>query len=151
MFYSDPKPGRSVDMFAGTTAGGMDALRRAIAACAVDARAHKIDLLVGMYKDRGGQTPVMRAVRLAESRVLQDQKTKGYIGVTGRDAFATAILELVLARSETRQRAYGLQTVGGSGALRILLDLVKRSNPAAVVWLGDPGYSGHRAIAAGVG
>jgi len=138
-------------MFAERTQERADSLWSAIATCAADARAHKIDLLVGVYKDRRGRTPIMEAIRIAERRLVQDQTTKSYLAVTGRDTFATAILDLVLGTSEARLRACGLQTVGGSGALRVLLELVRVSNPAATVWLSDPGYPGHLAIARGVG
>lgn len=123
----------------------------AIAACSADKRPQKIDLLVGVYKDKEGQTPVMKAIRLAEERVWRQEATKSYLSVTGRDAFSTAILDLVLAGSPARQRASGLQTVGGSGALRILLELVKRSSPAATVWISDPGFAGHMTAASGAG
>ena len=35
-----------------------------------DPRPDKVDLGVGVYKDRDGKTPVMRAVREAEKRLL---------------------------------------------------------------------------------
>jgi aspartate aminotransferase len=138
-------------MLARTTLESAESLWTAIATCTADQRPQKIDLLVGVYKNKDGRTPVMKAIQLAEARVLQQQETKDYLAVTGRNAFSTAILDLVFGRSEVRHRALGLQTVGGSGALRVLLELVKRSNPTATVWLSDPGYPGHLAIAAGVG
>lgn len=137
-------------MFAETQESAQS-LWTAIAACVADKRPEKIDLLVGVYKDKDGQTPVMKAIRLAEERVWRQQATKSYLAVTGRDTFSTAILDLVLGSSPTRHRAYGLQTVGGSGALRILLELVKRSSPAATVWISDPGFAGHLTGASGAG
>lgn len=126
-------------------------LWRAIAACIADTRPHKIDLLVGVYKDKEGQTPVMKAIRLAEQRLCRQQETKSYLSVTGRDSFSSAILDLVLGSSPARRRAYGLQTVGGSGALRILLEHVKRTTPTATVWISDPGFAGHETAASGAG
>jgi len=137
-------------MFSGTQESAQT-LWTAIAACAADKRPQKIDLLVGVYKDKNGRTPVMKAIRLAEEHLWQQQETKSYLAVTGRDTFSTAILDLVLGSSPARHRAHGLQTVGGSGALRILLELVKRSSPAATVWISDPGYPGHLTAAGGVG
>ena len=138
-------------MLARTTPESAESLFTAIATCTADQRPQKIDLLVGVYKDKDGRTPIMKAIQLAEERVLRQQETKNYLAVTGRNAFSTAILDLVLGRSEVRNRALGLQTVGGSGALRVVLELARRSNPTATVWLSDPGYPGHLAIANGVG
>ena len=137
-------------MFAATHESAQS-LWTAIAACAADTRPEKIDLLVGVYKDKDGQTPVMKAIRLAEQTLSRQQATKSYLAVTGRDTFSTAILDLVLGNSPARHRALGLQTVGGSGALRILLELVKRSSPAATVWISDPGYPGHLMASTGAG
>lgn len=128
-----------------------DPLFKAIAACAADTRAHKIDLLVGVYKDEFGQTPLMKAVRLAEERVAHDQVTKNYLALVGREAFTSAILDLVVGVGALRRRALGLQSVGGTGALKLLFDLAKRINPESNIWLSNPGYSGHSAIAFGSG
>lgn len=138
-------------MLTRTTPEGAESLWTAIAACAADQRPQKIDLLVGVFKDKEGCTPIMKAVQLAEERVWRQQVTKDYLAVTGRNAFSTAILDLVFGKSEVRHRAQGLQTVGGSGALRVLLELVRRSNPTAIIWMSDPGYPGHVAAADGVG
>jgi aspartate aminotransferase len=138
-------------MFTQLQPSGANPLQLAIEACAADHRKHKIDLLVGMYRDERGRTPVMRAVRLAEERLARAQETKGYLSVIGRESFVATLLELVLGTGEVRSRASAVQTVGGSGALKLLLDLVRRLNPTANIWLSDPGYLGHYAIARGVG
>jgi aspartate/tyrosine/aromatic aminotransferase len=138
-------------MFTGATQESTESMWTAFATCAADQRPQKIDLLVGVYKDKEGQTPTMKAIRLAEGRLWQQQATKNYLAVTGRDAFSSAILDLVLGSSEAHHRAYALQTVGGSGALRLLLELVKRSTPAATIWMSNPGFPGHLAVANGVG
>ena len=56
---------------------------------AADPRTDKLDLGVGVYKDAGGKTPVMRAVKAAEKRLLETQASKSYVGLLG---------DLVLAR-----------------------------------------------------
>jgi aspartate aminotransferase len=71
--------------------------------------------------------------------------------VIGRESFVASVLDLVLGKGEVCSRASGVQTVGGSGALKVLLELVRRVNPAADIWLSDPGYLGHYAIAQGIG
>src|SRR5262249_23691340 len=114
---------------------------------AADQRPNKLDLLVGVYRDEFLHTPVMQAVRMAQERVTQQEFTKNYLSLAGRETFTTAILDLVVGTGELPRPAQGIQGVGGSGALKLLCELVRLNNPQATLWLSDPGYSGHRAIA----
>jgi aspartate aminotransferase len=124
-----------------------DSFLAVVATCAADRRESKVDLLVGVYKDEAGRTPVMTAVRLAQQRVAALEETKGYLGVSGREAFTSSLLDLTLGTGELRRRALGLQTAGGAGALRLLFEMIKQSAPDATVWLAEPGYPGHCACA----
>jgi hypothetical protein len=69
---------------------------------AADPRPTKIDLGVGVYKDEKGVTPVMSAVRKAEQRILENEKTKTYLGIAGNKGFGAAVLDLALADSVDR-------------------------------------------------
>ena len=53
-----------------------DKILALVAKFRADPRTNKIDLGVGVYKDATGKTPVMRAVKEAERRILSDQTTK---------------------------------------------------------------------------
>ena len=128
-----------------------DSFRDLIMASAADRRSTKIDLLIGVYRDENGHTPVMSAVKFAAERILNHENSKSYISMTGREEFTGALMDLVLGDELARARAVGMQTVGGAGALRVLCDLVKRSRPDATVWLSDPGYAGHYVIACSAG
>jgi len=128
-----------------------DPLVMALAQCAADKRPDKIDLLVGVYRDEFSATPVMKAVRLAAARVAQHETSKAYLSLTGRESFTAAILDLIVGNSDLRGRTAGIQAVGGSGALKLLFELVRRIDSRATLWLSAPGYSGHSAIALGVG
>lgn len=59
-----------------------------------DPRPNKVDLGVGVYKDRDGKTPVMRAVREAEKRLLNSQDTKTYLGLAGDTGFNAVMAKL---------------------------------------------------------
>ncbi len=113
-----------------------------------DPRTDKVDLGVGVYKDASGRTPVMRAVKEAEKRLLAEQDTKAYVGILGDLAFVDAIADLALGDAVPRDRLAGAQTPGGTGAIRQLCELVKRTNPAATVWHSDPTWPNHPAILA---
>ncbi|WP_315927981.1 amino acid aminotransferase [Mesorhizobium sp. SP-1A] len=108
-----------------------------------DPRPGKLDLGVGVYKDRDGRTPVMRAVREAEKRLLASQETKTYLGLVGDAAFNMAMIRLVFGENADTARIRAAQTPGGSGALRLCAELIKRSRPEATVWVSDPTWANH--------
>ncbi|MFO1143178.1 MAG: amino acid aminotransferase [Amaricoccus sp.] len=111
-----------------------------------DPRTDKIDLGVGVYKDAAGRTPVMRAVKAAEARLLKEQDTKAYVGLLGDLDFLRAMGELALGAAVPAERLAGAQTPGGTGAIRQLCELIRRANPGATVWLSDPTWPNHPAI-----
>ena len=115
-------------------------------ACKAGPRTHKVDLGIGVYRDNQGQTPVMRAVKLAEQRLWEQQLSKAYVGMPGSEAYNSAMIELVLGDNGSKSRAVGVQTPGASGALRMLADVIKLSTPDATVWLSDLSYANHAPI-----
>ena len=60
-----------------------------------DPRQGKIDLGVGVYKDADGHTPIMRAVKAAEQRMLETEITKTYSALAGEPDFQKAMAELI--------------------------------------------------------
>ncbi|WP_374984961.1 aromatic amino acid transaminase [Streptomyces fradiae] len=111
-----------------------------------DPRPDRLDLVLGVYRDHTGVTPVMRAVREAEIRLAEVSASKEYRGLSGNPAFNRAMLELVLGGAVSAGRAVAVQTVAGTGALRLLADLVRQTRPGATVWISDPAYVNHRPI-----
>ncbi|TIT09356.1 MAG: aminotransferase class I/II-fold pyridoxal phosphate-dependent enzyme, partial [Mesorhizobium sp.] len=81
-----------------------------------DPRPGKVDLGVGVYKDRDGKTPVMRALREAEKRLLQSQDTKTYLGLAGDTGFNAAMAKLTFGDKADLSRVRTAQAPGGSGA-----------------------------------
>jgi len=118
---------------------------------AEDPRDDKIDLGVGVYKDAEGRTPIMRAVKAAEARLLAEQATKSYVGLLGDPGFVDGMADLLLGTAVDRARLAGAQTPGGTGALRQLFELIRRANPEAIVWLSDPTWPNHPAMLAHLG
>ncbi len=134
-------------MFETLKAEREDPILALMMACRSDARAGKIDLGVGVYRDADGRTPVMRAVKAAEQRILERQETKSYLALTGDPAFSEAVRRLVLADTVPASRVAAAATPGGTGAVRLALDAVRRAAPDATVWLPDPTWPNHAAIA----
>ncbi|TPI38995.1 aspartate/tyrosine/aromatic aminotransferase [Mesorhizobium sp. B2-9-1] len=108
-----------------------------------DPRPGKVDLGVGVYKDIDGRTPVMRAVREAEKRLLASQDTKTYLGLAGDTGFNAAMIKLAFGEKADNARIRAAQAPGGSGALRLVAELVQRTRPGATVWLSDPTWPNH--------
>ncbi len=123
-----------------------DKILMLIAAFRDDPRADKIDLGVGVYKDATGLTPVMRAVKAAERRLVETQETKTYTSLAGDPAFADAMIGLVLGDAVARDRVAAVATPGGTGAIRQALELIRLAAPQATVWLSNPTWPNHPSI-----
>lgn len=111
-----------------------------------DPRSDKVDLGVGVYKDREGRTPVMRAVREAETRLFAGQDTKTYLGLAGDTAFNTAMIKLAFGDKADLSCIRAAQAPGGSGALRLVAELLQRTRAGATVWLSNPTWPNHMPV-----
>ncbi|MEA5159672.1 amino acid aminotransferase [Cereibacter johrii] len=111
-----------------------------------DARADKIDLGVGVYKDPTGLTPVMRAVKTAEKRLWEVETTKTYTGLAGEPAYNAAMAKLILAGAVPADRVASVATPGGTGAVRQALELIRMASPEATVWISNPTWPNHLSI-----
>ncbi|MEK6668999.1 MAG: amino acid aminotransferase [Pseudomonadota bacterium] len=119
-----------------------------------DPRADKINLSIGIYFDDAGRLPVMAAVREAESALLSNIGPKPYLPMVGHAGYRQAVQALLFgAQHEAVQagRIATVQTLGGSGALKVGADFIKRYFPASQVWVSDPTWDNHRAIFEGAG
>ena len=116
-----------------------------------DPRTDKIDLGVGVYKDATGLTPIMRAVRAAEERLWQSEKTKTYTALAGEPAFAAALSKMILADTVGTERISAAATPGGTGAIRQAFELIRLASPNATVWVSDPTWPNHVSVLAYLG
>ncbi len=119
-----------------------------------DANPAKLDLGVGVYKDAHGQTPIPRAVKLAEQRLVDSEKTKSYIGGHGDAQFGALLMRLVLsprAVALAEDRAGCTQAPGGTGALRLAGEFIARCLPGRTLWLSDPTWPIHQTLFAAAG
>ena len=123
-----------------------DKILALVAAYRADPRDTKVDLGVGVYKDATGNTPVMRAVKEAERRLVANQTSKAYTGLAGDPAFADAMVDLVLGDTVARDRIAAVATPGGTGAIRQALELIMMAVPDATVWLSNPTWPNHPSI-----
>ena len=114
----------------------------------------KLDLGVGVYKDASGLTPIPRAVKLAEQRLIDGETSKTYIGGHGAPEFGERLLELCFGNGNALL-ADGLlgatQTPGGTGALRLAGEFIARNLPGRGIWLSDPTWPIHETLFAACG
>lgn len=111
-----------------------------------DERAEKIDLGVGVYKDASGLTPVMRAVKAAERKLVEEQNSKVYVALAGDPEFADVMIDLVLGTSVPRANVAAAATPGGTGAVRQAFEMVKMATPDARVFVSNPTWPNHVSI-----
>jgi aromatic-amino-acid transaminase len=116
-----------------------------------DERDAKIDLGVGVYRNENGQTPVFGAVKLAEQRLVDTQSSKSYLGPEGDVQFVASIATLALADAVSHDRLAGLQTPGGTGALRLALELYVKNAPEGTIWVGTPTWPVHMSMLKSLG
>lgn len=114
-----------------------------------DKRSDKIDLGVGVYRDEAGATPVMRSVKAAEALLFETQDSKSYIAPEGDRDFLDLLWDLIGGQGTGKFYA-GVQTPGGSGALRLASDLLSKSGTARL-HLGLPSWPNHAGIFAATG
>jgi len=125
-----------------------------MAAFRADPDPRKVDLGVGVYRDDRGETPVLEAVRRAESALLARQSTKTYVGPAGNPAFNEAIERLVLGEEHPTRLTARVRTVqapGGCGALRLGAELIRAVSPDSVVYVSTPTWANHSPLLSGSG
>jgi aspartate/tyrosine/aromatic aminotransferase len=128
-----------------------DAILGLIGEHKADPRPEKVDLGVGVYRNEGGETPVLKAVKKAEHRLLGTQKSKAYVGTAGDPQFNKLMQQLAFADSVDASRIATIQTPGGSGSLRVAAGLIMQANPDAVLWVSDPTWANHTPLLGGAG
>ncbi|WP_300535387.1 amino acid aminotransferase [Sphingosinicella sp.] len=126
----------------GLTAQPADPLLALIGLFRDDPRTTKIDMGVGVYRDAAGKTPVMAAVKAAEGVLLKEQQTKSYLGPEGDVRFAELLTPIIFGEID-RARLCGVQTPGGTGALRLGAELLARGRAGARVLVGTPTWPNH--------
>ncbi|MDT9598669.1 aromatic amino acid transaminase [Sphingosinicella rhizophila] len=134
-------------MFENLAAPAPDALHAVMDRYRADTRPHKIDLGVGVFRDENGTSPIMKAVREAELALAQEKGgTKAYLPLAGDPLFRDCMRKLIWNDAD-HGRIAAVQGTGGTGALRLAVDLVKFSAPLARVHLGLPSWPSHEGLA----
>lgn len=114
-----------------------------------DPRQDKVNLGVGIYKDEAGQTPVLASVKKAEAILLEQEKTKNYLGIEGVQAYNRVVQTLLFGEGSaliSSGRAATAQAPGGTGALRIAAEFLLRNTDSHTIWVSNPTWANHQNI-----
>ncbi len=109
----------------------------------------KVNLGVGVYFDADGKLPLLRCVQEAEKLLVEAHKPRGYLPIDGIAAYDTAVQSLVFGADSAllaAGRVATVQTLGGTGGLKVGADFLERIDPNASVWISDPSWENHRAL-----
>lgn len=128
-----------------------DALLALIRLYSEDSREDKIDLGVGVYRTDDGDTPVFAAIKSAEQLLVDEQDSKSYLGPEGDMGFVNALMPHIFGADPTMGgRIAGMQTPGGTGAVRLALALAQKAGVRRV-HMGVPSWPNHAQILADLG
>ena len=114
-----------------------------------DRNPKKVNLGVGVYYDDDGKVPLLECVRRAESLLVEQAVPRNYLPIDGLPAYDRAVRELVFGAdcaALKEGRIVTVQTLGGTGGLKVGADFLRRVAPKADVWISDPSWENHRAL-----
>jgi len=133
-------------MFAQLQPVATDPILGLMAAYKEDPNPNKVDLGVGVYKDEQGHTAVLKCVKEAETLRLKNEDSKTYIGMAGDLSFNSHIEKLAFGNGHKvllANRVTTAHTPGGTGALRVAAEFIKKANPNATIWVTSPTWANH--------
>ncbi|ENV61508.1 amino acid aminotransferase [Acinetobacter soli] len=120
-----------------------------------DTREGKVNLSIGLYYNEDSIVPQLDTIMEAQKRIEPKQnKTKLYLPMEGFKPYRDAIQALLFGNNSPAVqsgRAVTIQTLGGSGALKVGADFLKNYFPNSEVWVSQPTWDNHVAIFNGAG
>jgi len=119
-----------------------------------DPRTTKVNLGIGLYYDEDGRVPLLDSVIAAEAVCNAKPLPRTYLPMEGAGDYRAAVQRLLFGADSAalhEGRIATIQTLGGSGALKVGADLLKRYFPNSAIWVSDPTWDNHRSIFEGAG
>jgi len=114
-----------------------------------DKNPNKVNLGVGVYYDDNGKVPLLECVKKSEEQLMAKAAPRTYLPIDGLAAYDKAVQDLVFGADSAvvqERRAVTAQALGGTGALKLGADFLKRFAPNAQAWISDPSWENHRAL-----
>ena len=114
-----------------------------------DPRPVKANLGVGVYFDNDGKIPLLRAVKVAEKARVETVPARGYQPIEGASFYNQAVQTLLFGKDSAlvaEGRVITAETLGGTGALKVGADYLRRLLPESEVYISDPSWENHRGL-----
>jgi aromatic-amino-acid transaminase len=114
-----------------------------------DKNPKKVNLGVGVYTGDDGKVPLLECVRRAEQQLIDQPAARNYLPIDGLAAYDKLVQALVFGADSAalkEGRILTVQTLGGTGGLRVGADFLRRTAPKATLWISDPSWENHRAV-----
>ena len=113
----------------------------------------KVSLGVGAYRTDEGKPWILPCVKKAETKLAAQTQEElinhEYLPVLGQDSFCTAATTMLLGDSSSaikQGRAFGVQALSGTGALRNGAEFLQRISGFNCVYYSDPTWGNHGLI-----
>ena len=139
----------SASMFSAVEMAPRDPILGLTEAFNADTRATKVNLGVGVYYDDNGKVPLLAAVREAEKARVESAPARGYLPIEGIGGYNTAVQQLLFGKDSpllAAGRVATFECLGGTGALKVGADFLRRLYPQSEIWISDPSWENHRAL-----
>lgn len=131
-----------------------DPIFRVAAQYQADPRENKVNLTIGLYFEDDGSVPLLACTQTAEQRWAAQKLPRVYTPMEGLESYRNATQKLVFGdqhEAYLSQRIATIQTLGGTGALKVGGDLLHEAYPNSQMWISDPAWDNHHAIFGGCG
>jgi aromatic-amino-acid transaminase len=139
----------SPSLLAGVQMAPRDPILGLTEAYNADKNPKKVNLGVGVYTDDTGKVPLLECVRRAERQLVEQPAARNYLPIDGLAAYDKAVQSLVFGADSPalkQGRIVTMQSLGGTGGLRVGADFLRRTAPNAELWISDPSWENHRAV-----
>jgi len=142
--------GNATGMFSAVQPAPPDAIFLTKKMFLADKDSRKVNLGIGAYRTDEGKPMVLKCVKKAEQMILDQNLNKEYLGQGGYDDFCKVGRELVLGKGNpalTSGKFVSVQSLSGTGALRLTMDFLKKYAPGSALYYPNPTWGNHNAIA----
>jgi len=139
----------SPSLLAGVQMAPRDPILGLTEAYNADKNPKKVNLGVGVYTDDDGKVPLLECVRRAERALVEQPAARNYLPIDGLAAYDKTVQSLVFGADSAalkEGRIVTVQSLGGTGGLRVGADFLRRTAPKAELWISDPSWENHRAV-----
>jgi len=110
----------------------------------------KVNLGVGAYRSDEGKPWVLPVVRIAEKALANDETlNKEYLPVLGFELFSSLSTKMLLGADSAalaENRAFGVQCLSGTGALRVGAEFLARKLGKTIFYYSTPTWENHHLV-----